>query len=275
VVKAPKVSTNTDPRFFKWKEVLRQSGLLMDDNATFTLLSNTTTHPVYTFCIDAIQYVIKQFEEDPFTQLDRKAIFDLQKQLFRIGIAPEPICYHSEKRIWVERFVQSASNTAFSNQYVSLGKALAAIHALHIDDSTVPRLHLPAQWQRYLKYVKVSTRHHWQTEVEKATQTYYKYFEQQGNVLCHNDLSLGHILNVNPTIVVDWEYAAMGSGSFDIASAIAINNIDEQGEEAVCKAYADASGFALADVFNSAKAMKICTKVTNGLWYEAKSALPL
>lgn len=265
----------TDKRYVKWQNALQNSHVRLSDNTVFSVLSDKSTHQVFTFISNNVRYVLKQFEKDSFTQLDRNGIYRLQKQLFQQGVAPEPICYNEEEGVWVERYIQHTRDTASSGRCFQLGKALAKIHALKIDESDVAILDLPAQWQRYLAYLNPNTRMRWQAEVEKATYCYHNGLDKQAKVLCHHDLSFDHVLDENKPMVVDWEYAAMGNAMFDIASAIAINNLAEVGEKDVCKGYADQSGEAYEKVYKCVLAMKICTKVTNGLWYEAKSALPL
>jgi thiamine kinase-like enzyme len=59
--------------------------------------------------------------------------------------------------------------------------------------------------------------------------------------LCHNDLLTANFIDDGTRLwIVDWEYAGMGDPFFDLGNFAANNELDEDGERALLKAYGSA-----------------------------------
>ncbi len=257
-------------------QVLKKSPLRIGKNTVFTLMPVQSTHRIYTFEAENKTYVIKKFIEESFTQLNRPAIFNAQKDLASQGFAPIPVWIDCANGVWIEEYVSSQNVVLKPAQNQSLlGAVLAELHTIKIDTKLILHIDLPAQWQHYLEHLSHSEQAKWQQVIKQGIDDYNRLFDAEPRVLCHNDLSLGHILSHDPLIVVDWEYLAWGNRYFDIASAISINQIPLKQAHQVIESYAEKLGRSAQEVFNCVQAMKLCTQITNGLWYEAKNALPL
>ena len=259
------------------QQTLQTCPLNITANASFMRLPEQTTHDVFLVEDGASCYVVKRFYPESYTQLNRSAVFNAQQKLAEIGIAPKPLWFDAEQGIWVESFVE---RTYFAEQSdekkaETLGKVLGEVHNLVLDENPLPGLDLPQQWTRYLDHVSIYDQQAWQSEVDQGTTDYNEFFDNEPRVICHNDLSLSHVLNATSPVVVDWEYAALGNRYFDIASAVFINQISRHCLNNLCNSYAEISGLSTENILLGVKQMKHSVRITHALWYEAKSALPL
>jgi len=88
-------------------------------------------------------------------------------------------------------------------------------------------------------------------------------------VLCHNDLSLPHIVETTTPVIVDWEYAAMGNRYFDLASCGQINQLGQAQKLALYQAYALYSGLEQQLVIEQCLQQEVVVALTASLWYAA------
>ncbi len=63
------------------------------------------------------------------------------------------------------------------------------------------------------------------------------------NCVCHGDLSFDNIINCQPAMLVDWEYARISEPAYDLASAIVINNLSPIQERKLIYLYQGLMGF--------------------------------
>lgn len=67
------------------------------------------------------------------------------------------------------------------------------------------------------------------SKYEKLINEYQHYINKDKKILCHNDIVRGNLLFSNDKVyLIDYEYAAMNSPMFDLASFISENNIDDE-----------------------------------------------
>lgn len=258
------------------RQALRACPISICDNATFLKLTDKSTHDVYRIDVGSDRLVVKQFFQETFTQLNRSAIFNAQKQFSKIGFAPEPIWFDSLEGLWVERFVESHFEAcSLEQKFQNLGYVLAKIHDIPFDSTDLPYMDLPSQWNRYFEHIDQDAKNRWYDTLDQCILDYQEFFDEHSRVVCHNDLSIMHILNYSSPVVVDWEYAGIGNRFFDLASTILVNNIPRHLENWLYRGYADHTGLSVEHVSQGVQRMRLSAKLTSGLWFEAKSALPL
>ncbi|MEG3768934.1 phosphotransferase family protein, partial [Alteromonas sp. 14N.309.X.WAT.G.H12] len=91
-------------------------------------------------------------------------------------------------------------------------------------------------------------------------------------VLCHNDLSYGHMVDPLRPVIVDWEYAARGNRYFDMVACAQINRLDEHQSHQLCCLYGQRLQLAQAEVIAGFYEQQDVVTLTEQLWYAAFEA---
>lgn len=215
------------------------------------------------------RYFVKTFESDEITILDRKKLFDVQRELAVKEFAVTPIYLSKSCSFQIDQWFDSPTldQVDLSNRIItkSLASALSKLHNTKID---APELDLPRQWQHYLSLIDVSL-----TILEQQTLENYADIWHQAcstkTVFCHNDLALSHVTHTQPNKIFDWEYCAISCPYFDLASCIAVNGLSATDEASLCAYYSEESEQRLSEVIAKVTIMKPLVELTNKLWYEA------
>ncbi|MEO9945482.1 MAG: phosphotransferase [Paraglaciecola sp.] len=214
-------------------------------------------------------YFIKTFESDEVAVLDRRVLFDIQKQLYGRNLSVRPIyiskCNYFQIDSWSRNQTLEDSKLPLNVIISQLASALVRIHKTTIE---APTLDLPKQWQHYIDFLGSNISENDLYPLDTYTKTWYQECAK-GLVFCHNDLALSHVTCHEPITIFDWEYCANSSPYFDLASCIAINNLNHNAEEALCVCYAKLMEQPVSDVVSRVQVMKPLVEFTNRLWYLA------
>lgn len=214
-------------------------------------------------------YFVKTFESDKIAILDRKKLFDIQRVLATKGLAVKPVYLSRSISFQIDHWHDSATldQADLSNLILTkrLASALSKLHNVKID---APALDLPSQWQHYISLIDIPV-----SAAEQHTLNRYATIWRDAcatkAVFCHNDLSLSHVTNSQPSKIFDWEYCAISCPYFDLASCIAVNGFSATDEASLCAFYAQYSEQRLSEVIDKVTIMKPLVELTNRLWYEA------
>lgn len=208
-------------------------------------------------------YVVKYTGEDSFSGINRVHQWALQEQLAKRELAPKPIWISDNGRLWVESWYPPQVNRDNSPVDV-LAKALSVIHSQPI---TGRPLDLTARWEHYRQFAKLDANNSLVRKSYALHQVIDKLASDSQDIcLCHNDLSLGHVLSTEPFVIVDWEYASMGNRYFDLAACVKINCLDEKTTEQLCLLYSKHLGIELAAVQKGVKQHIPIVDITYDLW---------
>lgn len=244
--------------------------LSLSEGATLTPMSGGDINHVYrlTDRLNDKEHVVKWTGEDVFSGINRFHQFVLQEQVSQRLLAPEPVWLSDDESLWVEEFV-SGVTLAQSEENIpaKLGRTLASIHEQPI---TARPLQLTSRWQHYIKAAGLPASNptvHRANELNERL--HLNYESDEVLALCHNDLSAGHIIYGEQTVIVDWEYAAMGNRYFDLAGCALINELSDDESEQLCESYADAASVDIETVKRLYRQQREVVEVTNALWQAA------
>lgn len=210
---------------------------------------------------------VKWMGDDDFSGVNRAHQFALQQQLSKLGIAPQPLWLSDDETIWVEQWLESASNPELTPK--QLATALSLIHQLPV---TARPLELASRWQHYIKAAALDED---SVLFSKAQALRSKVIQSEQNsedfVLCHNDLLINHLmLNADHELkVIDWEYAAMGNRYFDLASCSLINKLSKASSVDLVKHYASVMNIDETCAVEQFELHLDIVAVTNDLWFAA------
>nr|WP_268820165.1 phosphotransferase [Paraglaciecola sp. G1-23] len=218
-------------------------------------------------------YFVKVFISDDMVNIDRRRQFIQQQKLASLGIATKPIYLSSEQTFQVDEWAYGTSlldvEMPEQQKYQALGKALAKIHGIENNpELNLPLLDLPTRWQDYLTKANLALSQSEAVEIEGWTNSWYTA-QATDNCVCHNDLSLQHVLFNSSGIIFDWEYAAFSNRYFDIASCLQINQASSSDEQTLITEYAVLSNIPELEVKSKVNAMKPLVKFTNKIWFAA------
>ncbi|MFT5674765.1 MAG: thiamine kinase [Paraglaciecola sp.] len=237
-----------------------------------TAFNGGTVNSSYCLTSGVDKYFVKTFESDRVAMLDRVALFNLQQQLAALKLTPLPIYLGKLQNFQIDLWIDSPTleNSTLSNlgKTNRLAEALAHIHSIQIQ---APPLNLPDQWVHYEKLIGRAGIADCMREEFSAL---WKKSCDSRRTLCHNDLAFNHLTVSDPVMIYDWEYCALSSPYFDIASSIAINGLSKTDEASLYAAYALKTGQKLSDVVSEVLVMKPLVELTNKLWYTAASQHP-
>lgn len=176
---------------------------------------------------DTEDYVLKRWQHERLFAVDRELEVAVQEQLAKNALAPEVIDYHLEQGWLLQPYYQVSSLQQVSLSPLIkasvLAEMLSKIHNTRIE---IPDWSMAERVEHYLQQLQLmdsSLASNMRAELlpmQFLLEDWLNY-----PVLCHNDLSMNHILMTDPIRVIDWEYAGIGHPLFDIASTIKINKL--------------------------------------------------
>ncbi|WP_414830221.1 phosphotransferase [Alteromonas sp. H39] len=242
--------------------------LCLSEDAHLKPMTGGEVNHVYRLVDGDKDYVVKWTGEDAFSGINRFHQFVLQEQVSHRLLAPEPVWLSDDECLWVEKFIEgptlSRTGTAVP---AALGRILASIHDQPI---TARPLQLTKRWQHYIESANLSAtdpRVHRANELNERL--HLDYEDDSVLALCHNDLSTDHIVCGAHSVIVDWEYAAMGNRYFDLAGCALINKLNDHDCNQLCQAYAQAAAIEIDTVMRLFRQQREVVEVTNALWEAA------
>lgn len=218
-------------------------------------------------------YFLKCFHDTNFIPLNRRANFELQKQVAEVGLAPMPVQLSEQHQIQIEQWVGDPAHEPLSREQLidKTAATMAKIHQLPVRADVID---LPQHWQRYLNHIPV---HYHESLCERMDACTSLWETSNALCLCHHDLSFEHLSGQNSDITFDWEYAALGDPYFDIACCMLINELSVSERHCLLSAYvALMPGVTLAAAKEKVAAMEPLALLTSELWqlaYDNNSAV--
>ena len=246
--------------------------LSLSDNACLTELQSGEVNRVYKLKDGETRFAVKSLARDEFSGINRFHQFLLQEQLAHREIAPAPVWLNKAQDLWVESWLEKRleQEIADSDKPGILAGVLAQIQKQPI---TVRPLDLPKRLFHYVEKAGLEEDDPLVKQTQQIIRQYaLDYVPAEHLVLCHNDLSWGHIQSLDPVMIVDWEYAAMGNRFFDLASCASINRFNEQDTERLIARYAKQAEIAQSIVEHYYYEQKEVVDTTEALWTAALNA---
>ncbi len=244
--------------------------LSLSERASIEVLASGDVNHVFKIQDGDRAFAVKWVGADNFSGIDRFHQYVLQGQLARRGLAPDPVWLSDDERLWVEQWVNTDRKNLETDTVHTLACVLADIHSQPI---TARPLGLSARWDHYIQSAGLIND---EAVMQRCHELRPLLLDTERNlddlVLCHNDLAFGHIVDQNKHIVVDWEYSAMGSRYFDIASCAMINQLSDTQRENLCRYYAEQTGILAATVARKVEQQWDVVAFTNRLWQAALDA---
>ena len=255
----------SDPIFQELQQRLGQ-GIQID------ALPDTVINRCYRVRQGATRYFLKCFNTATAPRLDRQALFEQQTLLARQGMACMPVYLSAQHDFQLDTWVDSATlaNSALSRQQKCqrLASTLATIHQLQVP---LQKLDLAADWQHYLTLTGQPAELAYEGELG-AMLSFWQQESQQDCVVCHNDLALSHVTEAPCSIIFDWEYSALASPFFDLASCITINQLNAAEQSILVDEYANSRSIAANIVKQKVALMLPLVAKTYELWSLAYGA---
>lgn len=219
------------------------------------------------------RFFLKTFEFNHFAPSDRQALFFQQQRLAEFGKAAYPHYLSNAHNFQVEVCIDHVSlreaNITREIKVQHLARTLWEIHqcspvALSID--------LPKDWLLYLDIAGQSDNQQLLRKIDHCKQSWIDTHKVD-QVLCHNDLSFEHVTFSEPSVVFDWEYAALGNRYFDMAACAKINCLSNSEVELLQACYAQFSEIPLHTVAMGMQQQVPTVELTNELWYLAAQSV--
>lgn len=183
--------------------------------------------------------VLKRWQHGALFAMDRTLELTIQRRLAQHQLAPQVLDYDFEQGWFLQPYLsapslQSVELTPFE-KVRAMAKTLATIHDTAID---IPAWSLANRVEHYLgqlREVDAAAAERMQRQLAPFRPLLDAWLTDP--VLCHNDLSMNHIVMTCPVTVLDWEYAGLGHHLFDLASAIQINQLSGRLSQELIAAY--------------------------------------
>jgi len=179
---------------------------------------------------DTEDYVLKRWRYEQVFAVDRELEVSIQKQLAQHSIAPEVLDYHVAQGWLLQPYCQAPSlQQVMLSPLIKatvLAEVLSKIHAVRVD---VPTWSMAERVEHYLQKLR-SVNSALAAQMSEELLPMQPLLDEWLSypVLCHNDLSMNHILMTDPIKVIDWEYSGIGHPLFDIASVITVNQLSDE-----------------------------------------------
>jgi thiamine kinase len=218
-------------------------------------------------------YFVKTFESDQINPLDRQKLFKIQQELAFNHLSVQPLYLSKGGGFQVDQWLDTPTldKVELSNIAIikKLAETLATIHMTKID---APTLDLPKQWSHYIKLTKASGSIVDQVMLNNMAKIWQDSCASH-KVFCHNDLALSHVTFSQPVKIFDWEYCAISSPYFDLASCIAVNNLTATDQASLCEFYAQYRKQSLCEVSNNVSVMQPLVSLTYKLWFQCSKMM--
>lgn len=244
-----------------------------DTSAKLMPINESMINATYCISMDDKKFLLKKFYADSATARSRPSLLAIQRNVAKYGLAPNPVYLSQEQGIYAEEWITPSAKPlaveSAETQMFALGRALFLTHQLPI--TTAP-LDIELVWQQYLEGIDGDVSRY-VNQIEQQLPLVEKVKSAQHNfVFCHNDLALGHIINHEKPIVIDWEYATTGNRYFDISSAMDINRLNEAKRDMLIAEYARLSGIPEGIVREGIDEIEPIVNLSYKLWYAAIDA---
>lgn len=215
-------------------------------------------------------FLVKEFARIGEKKLDRKAQFDLQSKVAKHGLAPCPRYLSPQQDLWVEDWHQhqkSGAPLARAKKIELIASTLARLHQIEIECEP---LLLIQDWYSYLKSLPNSQRTEFSKQIE-LLKPQWNSIKKEHLACCHHDLSFANISMDGSGVCFDWEYAALSSIYYDLASSIVASQLDSKDTDLLIYSYATVRAFQVESVKKEVNKMLPLARLTQKLWYAVVS----
>lgn len=223
---------------------------------------------VYKITTTKATYILKQFRFDHPYGLDRDQEVQVQRQLAEQQLAPEVLHYDAAQGLVVQSYLEEPdlahADLPMADKLRELAQLAAHIHRVSIN---APVWSLRERLARYCQQLAEFDRDH-AKQFESRLKRFRKLLDSFAAhpVFCHNDLGLHHVFLAPTPRVIDWEYSGIGERYFDLASAMAANEMELPQRNAFINAYEASAGFQVHR--ETLESWRELVAVVNQLWYE-------
>jgi|TARA_R100000687_G_scaffold3766_1_gene4438 thiamine kinase-like enzyme len=212
---------------------------VIDKPEEIKLLASGQSNQALRLITGTDDYVLKRWRNEEVFAVDREREVSLQQQLAKLSLAPEVLDYHTGQGWLLQPYYKAPSLEQVTLspliKATVLAETLAKIHSVRVD---VPPWSMAERIEHYLQQLQafdapsVTVMRQQLKPIASVLDDWLSF-----PVLCHNDLSMNHILMTDPMRVIDWEYAGIGNPLFDIASTIKINQLNREMVERLISDY--------------------------------------
>lgn len=212
-------------------------------------------------------FAVKVMGQSDVTGVDHEVQFALQKRLADKKLAPIPLWLSPDKSIWVEQWISTRRDKSEPDLVYLLAQAL---HHIHRSSIKAPALNLGQRWRRHIQCAKPSLPSHITSKAEALIELHnLDSHDDPSWVLCHNDLSVPHILDAKTPVITDWEYAASGNRYFDVVSCAKINGLSPSAQHKLFTHYASLAELSKSEVLKGCEEQEPVVELTAALWQAA------
>jgi thiamine kinase len=157
--------------------------------------------------------------------LNRRNEYRVSRIVSDAGLAPEPVYSDPGNGVYLRRFVQGRSWTVSDlekpGNLERLARVLSKVHKLPPEGDSFDPL---AAARRYSLQVDSDESRAILGEAERLMRKISAGSSRQA--LCHNDLVCQNLLEGEPLMLIDWEYAGVGDPLFDLAVVVQHHELD-------------------------------------------------
>jgi len=188
--------------------------------ALLRTLSDGPTNTSFLAACDGKQYVFRLDKpEAARLGLNRLNEHRVSQVVFESGLAPEPLYFDPASGVYLRRFQAgkswTASDLACPGNLERLARLLRRLHGLTAHGDAFDPV---AAVRRYAAQVDSEESRILLAQAESLAEKIQA--ASPGTVLCHNDLVCQNILEGEPLMLIDWEYAGLGHRFFDLAVVV-------------------------------------------------------
>lgn len=243
--------------------VLVEHGVIKPEhNCVVTKLEATSVNQVYKVHTKHCPMLVKQTTHNLELPIDREQVFAMQKQLYKVGLAPEPLFLSHDHSIYCEHWINCEQIPADQTIY-ALAHSLFNIHRSDVEAS---ELDLGQHWSIYWRQLhNPSADLNQQYENMQVLWAQYAHKHRHEFVLCHNDLHIRHVSYLSGPLF-DWEYAQRGCRYFDLSSCIKVNQFNQEQKIQLLTEYSKIAGICVENVVKRVDEVACMLDFTYQLW---------
>ncbi len=241
-----------------------QSLSCIDENAFAIELQAGAINQNYQLVSGTQQYFLKVFS-DTEVMVNRLQQCQLMEWLTQHQLTPNTIYLSQGNHFQLDVWVSHQTPKSETDKLEWLTTALVTLHQLPVlqEYPDCPRLNLPEIWHQYIDASELPLT----PEMEKRLKEGEAYWrEQTPTVLGHHDLHIEHLLSNQPLCIIDFEYAALSTEAFDLASTVAINQFDSRQQYQLCEYYSIATNRKKESVYREMLDAMPWVNLTHELW---------
>ena len=171
-------------------------------------------------------YVVRIRKENSDKYYNLKLERDIALRMAEMGLSETIITFSPLDGSKISSYISNSHRLSYpylDDEFKAIARSIYALHSANLN--TKINFDMFERFKYYKEESHVSLNSHHEERLIKELQDELK---DEKMVLCHNDLVRGNILLKDGyAVLIDWEFASMNYSSFDIASFLSENNIDD------------------------------------------------